>query len=46
MEAPEFYSRELWKHSPVYNQFVKLFIKDIHVLRHLPNEGTSLQLHD
>jgi Telomere regulation protein Stn1 len=39
MAAPEFYSRELWQHSPVYNSFAKLFIKDIHSLRHIPREG-------
>ena len=39
MESPEFYPRELWTQSPVYNSFVKLFIKDIHALQHLPQEG-------
>jgi hypothetical protein len=42
MAAPEFYSRELWQHSPVYNSFAKLFIKDIHSLRHIPREGPPL----
>src|SRR5277367_1776049 len=39
MTAPEFYSRELWQYSPVYNTFVKLFIKDVHSLRHIPHDG-------
>src|SRR5271170_4918430 len=39
MATPEFYPPELWNHSPVYNTYAKLFIKDIHALRHLPNEG-------
>lgn len=39
MDSIEFYSRDLWKHSPVYNSFVKLFIKDIHALQHKPIEG-------
>ena len=42
MAAPEFYSRELWQHSTVYNSFAKLFIKDIHSLRHIPREGPPL----
>src|SRR5271156_4793134 len=45
MAAPEFYSRDLWQHSPVYNTFAKLFIKDIHSLRHIPLEGLPPSLH-
>jgi Telomere regulation protein Stn1 len=37
MERAEFYPRELWQHSPVYNSFVKLFAKDIHTLQASPD---------
>jgi len=42
MESPEFYPRELWPQSPVYNSFVKLFAKDIHALQRLPRESLRL----
>ena len=42
MATPEFYPRELWQHSLVYNSFVKLFIADIHALRYIPTEGPAL----
>jgi len=41
MDVSDFYSRDLWKHSPVYNSFVKLFIKDILALQSSPNERIS-----
>jgi hypothetical protein len=39
MQQPEFYPRDLWQHSAVYNSFVKLFCKDIHSLQHIKSEG-------
>jgi hypothetical protein len=36
MEA-EFYHRELWQHSSVYNSFVKLFAHDIYTLQADPH---------
>lgn len=41
MQQPEFYPRNLWQHSAVYNSFVKLFSKDIHSLQHVPSEGRT-----
>ena len=39
MEQAEFYPKELWKHSPVYNSYVPLFANDIHTLQ-TSREGT------
>jgi hypothetical protein len=45
MERAEFYPRELWQHSPVYNSFVKLFAKDIHTLQASPDGQPTVNYH-